>query len=210
MEVLRAHPFVVNHQSTLAGGVLRRTPTGHLSVWQLWDWMQPSANMNPPAQAPKTEPNLWICAAAVATGIGTRTTKKRGNHAIRAAVTARRRCLRRSVVIPKGSTGNFPRIVLIPHDSNDFVTRRIKYLRGRKTAKLALTRACPLRSPLDSWSRRQRPDQIDVDASDALTASRRSRDVPATSSRHAYCAIPQSERGKKTYSRGGERRPANN
>jgi RNA polymerase sigma factor (sigma-70 family) len=70
-------------------------------------------------------------------------------------------------------------------------------------------RACPLRSPLDSWSRRQRPDQIDVDASDALTASRRSRDVPATSSRHAYCAIPQSERGKKTYSPGGERRPAN-
>ena len=32
------------------------TPVGHLLVWQLWDWMQPMANMKPRAELTQSAP----------------------------------------------------------------------------------------------------------------------------------------------------------
>ena len=33
------------------------TPTGQRSVWQLWDWMQPTANMKPRAALHQSAPS---------------------------------------------------------------------------------------------------------------------------------------------------------
>ena len=69
MEIVDPLALVWHDQRAGASGSWVATPVGQRSVWQLSDWMQPSANMKPRAELHQSAPSAIARAMSKAVAI---------------------------------------------------------------------------------------------------------------------------------------------